>query len=249
MKVYSQDARTIILSQYDDPLLNHISKHILSNLSSGEGKTLLDIGCGIGRLVFAALEKGYQVVGVDIEPKVISIAKKDVKEKGLENQCSFYLGDFLKIKHLSTMCFDAIICSEVIEHVENPQAIADFAYKLLKPGGIFLLSTPHDPSQWTILDDYGQHIQRFTEKNLRKIFYKFQILTLYTVGFPFMRGIMQIYHRLSIISHYTHSGTWRKNSTINTGYNTIVKMLLKIDDIFNSLKKGTNLIIMARKRS
>lgn len=55
-----------------------------------------DLGCGDGRLLFAALEKGAgRCVGIDIDPKMIAKARRSARQKGLESQITFIEDDFL----------------------------------------------------------------------------------------------------------------------------------------------------------
>jgi len=55
-----------------------------------------DLGCGDGRLLFAALEKGAgRCVGIDIDPKMIAEARRSARQKGLESQITFIEDDFL----------------------------------------------------------------------------------------------------------------------------------------------------------
>ncbi len=56
-----------------------------------------DLGCGDGRLLFAALEKGAKwAVGIDIDPKRIEIARKAATRKGVAGKVSFIEGDALQ---------------------------------------------------------------------------------------------------------------------------------------------------------
>lgn len=55
-----------------------------------------DLGCGDGRLLFAALENGAgKCVGIDIDTKKVNEAKALASEKGVENKVTFIEGDFL----------------------------------------------------------------------------------------------------------------------------------------------------------
>lgn len=40
-------------------------------------------------------------------------------------------------------CFDCVVCSDVIEHLENPAAVFREIARVLKPGGLFFLTYPH----------------------------------------------------------------------------------------------------------
>lgn len=67
------------------------------------GRIVLDIACGTGRHAALMEEKGYDVVGVDINDKMLSIAKRKVK--GVE----FLKGDMKDLK-IKDRCFDIVMC-------------------------------------------------------------------------------------------------------------------------------------------
>lgn len=246
MKVYKDTIRTIIHTQYNDPLLNHLTEKIVDHLALVNGKSLLDIGCGVGRVDILAAVKGFTTVGVDIEKKVIALAKENAKRFGLDAQCKFIAGNILQQKSLSKQLFDVVICSEVIEHVSNPQEIIDFAYKVLKKNGLIILTAPNDPKLWSVLDEYAGHVKRFRVQEIKQLLSHFTILRFYTVGFPFMRIIIRCYDTIAKRANIKHSASWRQQKFKNTLYAIIVKYLLKFDDLFNNLQKGTTVVVVAR---
>ncbi len=69
----------------------------LAPVSSSD--VVYDLGCGDGRLLFAALEKGAGgCVGIDIDSKKVDEAKESAREKGLDSRITFIEGDFLDQK-------------------------------------------------------------------------------------------------------------------------------------------------------
>jgi predicted RNA methylase len=63
-----------------------------------EGKTVLDLGCGVGRFAVRAAMAGATVYGYDISPGAIDIARSKVAEAGLEERCHFEAGDLAGIE-------------------------------------------------------------------------------------------------------------------------------------------------------
>lgn len=58
-----------------------------------------DLGCGDGRLLFAAVERGAgKAVGVDLNTNLIEEARSEAKKRGLEDKVSFISGDVLDMK-------------------------------------------------------------------------------------------------------------------------------------------------------
>jgi 2-polyprenyl-3-methyl-5-hydroxy-6-metoxy-1,4-benzoquinol methylase len=95
---------------------------------------LLDVGCGGGRMMQLMQRWGWQVEGVDFDAQAV----ENARHKGL----TVHLGS-LADQGLAAESFDAIIMSEVIEHVHDPIAFLRETWRVLRPGGHLVLSTPN----------------------------------------------------------------------------------------------------------
>ena len=96
------------------------------------GKRLLDLSCGGGDTAEMLAKLGYRVVATDFGPPP--------PMKGVARVAGVDLNSFLPFQSAS---FDAVDLVEVIEHIENqPQLIREIA-RVLKPGGVVLISTPN----------------------------------------------------------------------------------------------------------
>jgi SAM-dependent methyltransferase len=73
---------------------------------------------------------------------------------------------------------DCILCTEVLEHLPNPQACVDEMYRLLGDGGVVFASTPFFYPVHADPDDF----QRFTEDGLRYLFRGFRSVEVYRMG-------------------------------------------------------------------
>jgi len=102
---------------------------------------ILDIGCGAGTLSFYLANKGHNVLGIDISSKAIKECNASKKALGLKNT-DFQRVDFPD--RIPNGKFDVIIFTEVIEHLEDDKKALQSIYKLLKPNGLMILSTPSD---------------------------------------------------------------------------------------------------------
>jgi ribosomal protein L11 methylase PrmA len=57
-----------------------------------------DLGCGDGRLLFAAIEHGAgKAIGIDLDSKLIVTAQAEAKRRGLENRVAFINGDIMNV--------------------------------------------------------------------------------------------------------------------------------------------------------
>lgn len=103
---------------------------------------VLDIGCATGELALALKKKGHQVVGIDLDEKMIALAGQKAKKQGLKTE--FSIKDMTKIgEDFSPGSFGAVLCfGNTLVHLENPGKIKEVfigIHKVLKIGGIFLV--------------------------------------------------------------------------------------------------------------
>ncbi len=113
-------------------------------------KRVLDIGCGFGWCEVNFLERGVkQVTGIEITDEDLLAARNGIQDQ----RAKFVTAGALDLPFPDSS-FDTVISWEVIEHI--PKATEDqmFAevYRVLKPGGRFYLSTPHDQLFAKVLD-------------------------------------------------------------------------------------------------
>ena len=103
-----------------------------------EGLTLLDIGCGAGLVAEPLSRLGAEVTGLDPAPTSIEIARRHAEATGarLVYRCA-------SVEDLAAegATFDVVTAMEVIEHVSDVAGFVATAASLVKPGGLFLLST------------------------------------------------------------------------------------------------------------
>lgn len=98
--------------------------------------SVLDIGCGYGYQ--AGFMQGYDYVGVDYYPKAAIVARQSHPE-------ARFLAMQAPPLSFKDNSFDNVICAEMIEHVTPDLALplVRECHRVLKPGGIFFLSTPN----------------------------------------------------------------------------------------------------------
>jgi SAM-dependent methyltransferase len=98
---------------------------------------VLDIGCGNGMNVSVPIaERGFDVTGVDPHGPSIEVARSHTLPKARFLKESFS-------EHRSERLYDAVILSDVLEHVPRPELVLEVAQRLLAPGGALLISVPN----------------------------------------------------------------------------------------------------------
>ncbi len=102
----------------------------------------LDLGCGFGEDVLFIFQRvAEKVVGLELDEIKASTASKRIQEETSSGQVSFSVGDAVHAPFRSRT-FDAILMTEVLEHLINPEKGVQSCQLLLKEGGILILSTP-----------------------------------------------------------------------------------------------------------
>ncbi len=104
------------------------------------GSRLLEVGCGDGALCGVLHSRlGAAVTGVDTSDKGLALARQMFKQRG-------WAGDFRQVGGYDTgfpsASFDVVVCSDVIEHVDDPHAMLREIRRLLVPGGRLVITTP-----------------------------------------------------------------------------------------------------------
>jgi len=132
------------------------------------GGRVLEIGCGRGELIANLDSLGWEVVGIEPDPKSGAIATK----RGLSVRI-----EELSYDSFDSNSFDAIVMSHVIEHVKKPVELLKICRKILKPEGRLLVLTPNIgslghswfKSDWLHLDP-PRHLNLFTRQSLLQTF-------------------------------------------------------------------------------
>jgi ubiquinone/menaquinone biosynthesis C-methylase UbiE len=107
---------------------------LLSELEpNGVGsKKVLEVGCGTG--AFISRLDASPAIGMDVSSQACQIAR----DRGV--RVCVAPGESLPVRSSS---FDIVVCCEVVEHVESPQRVLAEIHRVLKEGGLLLISTPN----------------------------------------------------------------------------------------------------------
>ncbi|MBI5806600.1 class I SAM-dependent methyltransferase [candidate division TA06 bacterium] len=106
---------------------------------AGSGK-LLDVGCGIGRFLNEASAR-YDAFGTEISEYALMSARHQACLKGRLTQA-----DALKGLPYRSGSFDVVTALDIVEHLEHPELFIAEAWRLLRPGGLLVISTPNPDS-------------------------------------------------------------------------------------------------------
>jgi 2-polyprenyl-3-methyl-5-hydroxy-6-metoxy-1,4-benzoquinol methylase len=176
------------------PLPDALSEHRLSAAKASKGRSssvilhrvlevaskynlqgsVLDYGAGLGYLtrLLAATSRFNTVSAADILSRPAD----------LPEEIAWFCLDLNQGSPLADASFDAVISPEVIEHLENPREVAREWYRILKPGGRLILSTPNNESLRSLVAlifrghyasfgerSYPAHITALLRKDIQRI--------------------------------------------------------------------------------
>ena len=111
----------------------------------GPGDTVVDVGCGDGGCCRYAGSQGADVIGIDVEPTLVE--KADEAMRGVPARSwRGIVGDCDPIP-LPDATASVVICTEVLEHVEDPARLAAELARIGKPGARYLISVPDPASE------------------------------------------------------------------------------------------------------
>jgi ubiquinone/menaquinone biosynthesis C-methylase UbiE len=133
--------RRVWQERHQDSNLRDIRAALHSEFS---GKSMLDLGSGMGGLSVAALRDfgplGLRLQAIDYNPDYCRIARLRAERYGLELPIAVAAGELLPYPDAT---FYLVTCLDVLEHVADPKAVLSEMHRVLRPGGIVLTTVPN----------------------------------------------------------------------------------------------------------
>jgi phosphoethanolamine N-methyltransferase len=124
-----------------------------------EGKSALDIGCGLGGVVFYLAEKyGMEITGLEVNPWMVQEAKRRISEP-LNGKVDFLLSTSNSNWPIPNESCDLIYSKGVLTHLETKDEVFQESHRLLKSGGLLVIT------DWLSADEkkWGENIARLVE--------------------------------------------------------------------------------------
>jgi ubiquinone/menaquinone biosynthesis C-methylase UbiE len=145
-----------------------------------KGNKILDVGCGDGHFAFLVKDKFNEIYGAEIAKEAALIARKrNVSTSVMDLNSSLSYND---------NTFDAVSCLDVVEHLLDPGFLIEEIYRVLRPDGQLVLTTPNIRNfrnLYTLIfrgifpqtspDTFvwgGGHLHFFTREDIKNIFKK-----------------------------------------------------------------------------
>ncbi|MBQ3032872.1 MAG: methyltransferase domain-containing protein, partial [Deferribacterales bacterium] len=137
--------------------LEHIHRYLLA-MEYVKGKDILDIASGEGYGSALLSFSAAKVTGVDIDMQAVIHASRKYKRDNIK----FVQGSGENIP-FDNHRFDVVVSFETIEHIENPYKMVEEVKRVLKPGGIYIVSTPNIEEYVTLEEGNPFHHKEFTK--------------------------------------------------------------------------------------
>lgn len=194
-----------------------ITKHIPEN-----AELILDIGCGNGWAAKHFLAKGKKMISMDISIKnPIKVLRENPNENHVAIVADAYHLPFKKNS------IDAIIASEIMEHVYDPKLFITKLLEVLKPGGKLIITTPYNEKIEYFLCVHcnkptpkNAHLHSFNEKNITTFIPK-ELVDFRTEKFS-NKYLVRL--RLNLLMSFLPFGLWKFT---DAAFNSIFKKPLR----------------------
>ena len=153
----------------------------LAALGLQPGARVLDAGAGFGRHAFDLARQGARVVALDWSADEVAATKDtfaamvDAGEIPAERYVGVLRGDATRLP-FAARSFDAVVTSEVLEHIPDDTGALAELVRVLKPGGVFAATVPTwwpEKVNWMLSDDYhapaavGGHVRIYSATELK----------------------------------------------------------------------------------
>lgn len=130
-------------------------KFLLEATTGLKSPKVLDVGCFVGTELFMLPKHaGGKYIGIDVSHDAIAYANKMAVKRG-ETNIEFQAVDANNELPFSANMFDVVYALELVEHLHEPGKFFDQVYKVLKPNGRLIISTPNGSSLPNLLSKWS----------------------------------------------------------------------------------------------
>jgi ubiquinone/menaquinone biosynthesis C-methylase UbiE len=145
---------------YKNHLYNYLVRRwtIRAALKGRRFERVLEIGCGISPM----LNVSAGAIRTDLSWQALSCLEGHDGKRG-RKRCVALSATEIPFQEKT---FDCVICSEVLEHIENDGKALDEIYRVLKPGGVFVLTAPVHQEDFGFDDEFVGHYRRYEMEEL-----------------------------------------------------------------------------------
>lgn len=160
----TKDRLEKLLVNVGDMSLKRRARRIIEELNPENGDRIVDLGCGTGYYLFLLSNLGVKLnlTGFDYDGEAIN----EVRSSAYGKDVRIVTGDLHEMP-FKDKSFDKAVMSEVLEHVKDDKKVLQEVLRILKPGGILVISVPSaeypflwDPVNWILQHFIGTHFKK-----------------------------------------------------------------------------------------
>lgn len=224
----------------------------LATLPKHENLDVLDIGCGAGNMIHHLAQYG-RVRGIEVDPRPVKIAQ----QRGYDVR----LGDATQEIPFADASFDLVTALDVIEHVDADENVLRESYRVLRPNGSVLITTPAFQWLWSHNDDLNAHKRRYTAQQLHDKMVRagFEVKRLsynFFLVFPLAAGMIALKNvtgkSAELKSHHFDDDAYQVDmEPVSPALNTALRRVGHVENALLgavNLPLGTSLIALGRKK-
>jgi 2-polyprenyl-3-methyl-5-hydroxy-6-metoxy-1,4-benzoquinol methylase len=167
---------------------------IFTGVPIGERDIVVDVGCGEGGVLSFCANRGAHIIGVEIDEGALDSAKSKIAASK-SVKCEFHLANAENLP-LSAGLATRVICTEVLEHVEDPMIVLKELYRIGAPDALYLITVPdslQENMQKHVADDiyfkHPNHIRIIDRHEFPKMIESAGLEVISQTGYGFYWGI------------------------------------------------------------
>lgn len=223
----------------------------LAKLPKQKNLDVLDVGCGAGNMIHHLAQYG-RVRGIEVDARPVKIAQ----DRGYDVR----LGDATQMIPFPDASFDLVTALDVIEHVDADENILREAFRVLRPHGALLITTPAYQWLWSHNDELNAHKRRYTARELgekmEKAGFKMSRLSYnFFLVFPLAAGMIMLKNatgkKAELKSHHFDDDAYQVDmEPVAPALNTILRSVGHVENGLlgaMNLPFGTSLIVLGIK--
>jgi len=205
---------------------------------------MIEIGCGNGSVLQFLANKGMNIEGADLFLEALQFCRK-------RTGVPLYQLNALNTPFADEQ-YDVVGLFDVIEHIDDDEAVLREMYRICKPGGRIILTVPANKRLWSYFDVMSHHKRRYGKKELYQ--------KLQCAGFVIEKISFYVFFLLPVLFFYRLLSLRRPPGEMDLSSRAEVQTIPLINEIFLSalrlerllikrlnLPLGTSLVAIARK--
>lgn len=214
---------------------------------------VLDAGCGDGCVTLWLARRGWDVYALDYSADFLRIVRERLAKSNLSGRVRICHHDLLSFDFPDSF-FDAVVCGEVLEHMEDDRRIMAKFCRMLKQNGVCVVSVPILGKRWDASDDFSGHKRLYSLGNFKEMVENsgFQLERYLIWGFPLMKN----YYRLVYLKWLKRAKNYKekqKGLSAKIGKSRLISFIgakiFRFDEIFGRCQRGIGLAARLRKIS